>query len=130
MCGPVQPALEAVKHRSYATSSQIGLLESHNSGLIKGDTEVLLKHGFEDGSGYPLSVDEDAVGHAGVHRLQKVPGALGDYDDLVVLSQMPALQLAVGEVYREIPSAPGSASLLSSKKAISVLPSSSSTQSA
>ena len=35
-----------------------------------------------------------------------------------------------GEVYREIPSAPGRASLESSKKAISVLPSSSSTQSA
>jgi hypothetical protein len=35
-----------------------------------------------------------------------------------------------GEVYREIPSAPGRASLLSSKKAIYVLPPSSSTLSA
>src|SRR5215204_6981250 len=42
-----------------------------------------------------LSVDVDTARYAGVHRLEKIPGALRGYNDLAVL-QMPALQLAVG----------------------------------
>jgi hypothetical protein len=68
----------------FANSVQIRLVEPYNPGLTEADAEVVFKHGLEDGSGYPLSVEEDAVRHAGVHRLQKVTGALGDYEDVVV----------------------------------------------
>src|SRR5215213_10221706 len=79
-----------------ANSVQIGLLKPYDPGLTEADAEVLFKHGLEDGSGYPLCVDEDGAWYTGVHRLKKIPGALGDYDDVVVLlSQVPALQLAV-----------------------------------
>jgi hypothetical protein len=42
-----------------------------------------------------LSVKEDAARHASVHGLKKIPGTFRDYDDIVV-SSVPALQLAVG----------------------------------
>src|SRR5215211_4456921 len=77
-----------------ANSVQIGLLKPYNPGLAEWETEIFLKHGLEDGSGYPLSVDEDGAWHTGVHRLEEVPGALRDYDDIVALS-VPALQRAV-----------------------------------
>src|SRR5918998_340135 len=80
----------------YANSVQIGLIEPYDPGLAERETELFLEHGLEDGSGYPLCVDEDAARHAGVHRLEKVAGAFGDYDDVVVALQVPALQLAVG----------------------------------
>src|SRR5918998_6572536 len=80
----------------YANSVQIGLIEPHDPGLAKRETEVFLEHGLEDGSGYPLRVDEDAARHAGVHRLEKVAGAFRDYDNVVVALQVPALQLAIG----------------------------------
>jgi hypothetical protein len=59
-------------------------VESYNPGLAEWETEIFLKHGLEDGSGYPLSVDEDGAWHTGVHRFQKVPGAFRDNDDVVV----------------------------------------------
>jgi hypothetical protein len=100
---------------------QIGLVEPYNPGLTQGDTEVVLEHRLEYRPCYPISVDEDAARHAGAHRLEEIFVALGDNEDLAVL-QVPALQFAIGEVYREIPSAPGRASLVSSKKAISGSP--------
>ena len=79
-----------------ANSVQIGLLEPYDPGLTEADAEIFLKHGLEDGSGHPLCVEVDGARHAGRHRLKKIPGALGDYDDVVVfLSQVPALRLAV-----------------------------------
>ena len=81
----------------YANSVQIGLVEPYNPpALTEGEAEVVLKHGLEDGPGYPFSVDEDAVRHASIHRLEKVPGALRDYDHVVVALQVPALQVAIG----------------------------------
>ena len=46
--------------------------------MAQRDTEGVFEHSLEDGPRYPLSVDKDAVRHAGVQRLQKVPGALRD----------------------------------------------------
>src|SRR5918995_1929201 len=77
-----------------ANSAQIGLVEPYDPGLAERDTELLFEHRLEHRAGYLISVDEDAARHAGVQRLQKVPGALRGYDD--ALLQVPALQLAIG----------------------------------
>src|SRR5215203_571038 len=89
---PLKPS----SRRCYAKLSQIGLLKADEPGLAERHAEVLFKHGLEDGPGYPLPVDEDAARHAGAHRLKQIPRTLRDYNDLVVVLQVPALQLPVG----------------------------------
>src|SRR5215204_1730221 len=81
----------------YAKSALIGLVEPYDPGLAELDAQGLFKHGFKHRARHPLSVDVDAARHTGAHRLEKIAGALRDYDDLVVaFLQVPALQLSVG----------------------------------
>ena len=76
-------------------STQIGLLQRDESGLVERNTQVDLEHGFEHRARYPLSVKVDATGNASGYGLQEIFEALGDDEDLLIL-QMPALQLPVG----------------------------------
>ena len=113
----------------YAFSAQIGLVEANESGLVDRDTQVDLKHGLEHRPRYPLSVKVDATRNTSAYRLEEIFVAPGDDENLIVL-QVSALQLPIEGGVQADPQRPGSASLLSSKKAISGSPCSSSTQSA
>src|SRR5215208_6984385 len=132
----IHPSAREADQQKYSPSflslgpSRAAAMRTHcRSGSLERDTEVDFEHSLEHGPCYPLSVKVDATRNARAHRLE---GSSWLLRTMRTCSSCRCLRCRSpsGEVYREIPSAPGRASLESSKKAISGSPCSSSTHSA